>query len=110
MTREQEILGFKIEHDDAATALRGNGIIMCTCIGVAPMGSIWLRRRGATWEARQHVAIMGGCPEDDECEGRSPFADNFTANLARGVGLTKEAAIKALVADRKKMADSLFGE
>lgn len=108
MTREEEIIGFPIKDEAALTAIVGNGMIACTCIGVAPIGDIWMRRRGELWEARQHVAIMGGGHEDEESECRSPFADNFTANYARGVGATQKAAIEALVKDRKSMADGLF--
>jgi hypothetical protein len=47
-------------------------------------------------------------PEDAECEGKSPFGEDFHANYTRGVGLTQEAAIKALVSDRRSMTDGLF--
>ena len=108
MTREEEIIGFPIKDEAALTTITGPGFIACTCIGVAPMGDIWMRRRGELWEARQHVAIMGGSDEDCAAEGKNPFGDDFTANHARGVGATQKAAIEALVKDRKSMADGLF--
>ena len=95
-------------HKANLTHVMGPGFVMCKNIGVAPLGEIWLRRRGETWEARQHVQVMMSQPADSKCDGQSPFRDDFCANYARGVGVSEKAAVDALVADRGQMADSLF--
>jgi hypothetical protein len=105
----QELLGFPVKSEAALTAIVGPGFIACSNIGVAPLGDIWLRRRGDNiWEARQHVQIMTSQPGDEECAGMNPFDDKFVVNYARGVGLTQKAAVEALAKDRRKMAESLF--
>lgn len=108
MSDVQELLGFPVKDEAALTAIVGPGFISCTSIGCVPLGDIWLRRRGDTWEARQHVQIMTASFEDEECEATSPFEEEFLANYAKGVGLTQKAAIEALAKDRKHLDEGLF--
>ena len=63
------------------------------------------------FEARQAVAIFGSyqmSEEQLEQINYNPFHDDFHDNYVSGNGATKEAAIEALQADAKSMADSLW--
>lgn len=63
------------------------------------------------FEARQAIAIFGSyqmSEADLEKIDYNPFHVDFHDNYVSGRGATKEAAIEALKADAKKIADSLW--
>lgn len=85
---------------------------MFTCSNMGLSGAqIFVNETSDGFEARQAVAIFGSyqMPEDELDKIQyNPFHNDFNDNYVSGCGSTKEAAIEALRADAKSMADSLW--
>lgn len=85
---------------------------MFACSNMGLSGAqVYVQEAPGGFEARQAVAIFGSyqMPENElEKIQYNPFHDDFHDNFVSGCGATKEAAIEALRADAKSMADSLW--
>ena len=104
-TGEDEVLDITDPHGPA-----------CRCCGSVAMGvsrltETHVRRvseNPEAWEARVGVAIMGGCNESNECS--DPFSEEYHDNFARGRGITKEAAVLDMMAEMRRLSNTLFDE
>jgi hypothetical protein len=85
-------------------------VFSCSNIGLSG-AQVFVNETPDGFEARQAVAFFGSyqMPENElEKIQYNPFHSDFHDNFASGSGATKEAAIEALRADAKSMADSLW--
>lgn len=83
---------------------------VCSNMGLSG-AQIFVNKTTGGFEARQAVAIFGSYQmAESELEeiNYNPFHAKFNDNYVHGFGSTKEAAIAALQADAKGMADSLW--
>lgn len=82
----------------------------CSNMGLAG-ADVYIEKTQQGFEARQCVSIFGSfqMPEPVlKAIDYNPFHADFNDNYVSGKGDTKEAALKALQADAKVMADSLW--
>tara|TARA_Y100001936_G_C16009218_1_gene632551 strand:+ start:392 stop:670 length:279 start_codon:yes stop_codon:yes gene_type:complete len=85
-------------------------VIACSNMGLSG-AQVYIEQSNEGFEARQAVAIFGSYQmqeSDLEKIKYNPFHDDFDDNFVSGKGKSKEAAIEALKADAKSMADSLW--
>ena len=81
--------------------------VVCEHIGVSGLSTPWIRPIIDGYEARVGVALLG-MVQDPNNEIDNPFDPEYPENFCKGIGMTEEAALRALKADMLSMSQSLF--
>lgn len=90
----------------------GTKVFQCSHIGVSGTTPVHVKQlEDGTFKARVGIAVMGFTNMDEsgfEACGHNPFHPEFNDNWAEGTGPTEEAAIAAMKAEMRDLADSMW--